>query len=110
MRELVDLDPGRKVDIDDCAAVAEVSSRQLRRLFQEFLGHTPLEVLYMYLIARSLTGLRAGQKIDPLAHEHGFAHAAHYSSRFKAMYGKSPTQMQKAMATNTCVIPDLPFL
>ena len=111
MRELVESSPARKVTSDDCAAGAGLSARHTRRLFHEFLGHGPLDVLYMYRIARSISGLRAGQKVESLAHEYGFADAAHYANRFRNMYGCSPKDVQKALAANIPIaLREYPFI
>ena len=65
----------------------------------------------MYRIARSVAGLRAGLEIETLAAQYGFAHAAHYANRFKAVYGKPPVDIQKLLTANAhVVLPDFPFL
>lgn len=109
--EFMSSTPGKKVTLDDMAEVSGVSRAQLCRLFVKYLKHAPLDVLYLYRITRSLHGLRSGEKLESLAHDLGFADVAHYSRRFKALYGKSPSAMREAMTKGFIPEPpDLPWM
>ena len=108
MRELTELSPHRKVSLDAVAAVAGVSCMQICRIFKEYIGYTPLAAISTYRIMLSLAKLRTGRKIESIAHELGFANAAHYALRFKAIFGISPSEMQRRMADG--YVPEMPQL
>jgi len=111
IREQMGKDPGRKITAEELAAVAGVSQQHLSRLFHQHLGYSPTEVLYIFRLTRSLIGLRAGRKVEAVALELGFADAAHFSRRFRALFGKTPTTMQKALAKGfQPKRPNVPFM
>jgi len=111
MRRFTEVNPQKRVGLSDMVKISGVSRIHLCRLFKEHLGYPPIETLYRYRITKSLTGLRAGQKIDALARTYGFAQAAHYARRFREMFGKSPTQMQDTLTKDpTIELPQLPFM
>jgi len=111
MSEMLLADPSKKVTSDDLAAVAGVSLQHLSRLFHQYLGNSPMEVLYIYRITRSLIGLRAGRKVESVALELGFSDAAHFSRRFRDLFGKTPSAMQKALAKGyRPKMPKLPLM
>jgi len=87
-----------KVTLDDLAAIGGVSREHLCRLFRQYVGYSPVDMVYMYRLTRSLIGLNTGQTVEALAHEFGFADAPHYVRRFIALFGKSPAEMRQAMA------------
>lgn len=98
MEEFMYLTPNLKVTLGDLAVIGGVCTTHLCRVFHQQFGIGPLELLYQLRIGKSLIGLREGKKIEALAHDLGFANAAHYTRRFKKMLGKSPSAMRKAMA------------
>ena len=102
----MDVTPQAKVTLDHMASVAGVSRAHLCRLCKHHLGYPPHDILYRCRIIRSLDGLRAGQKIESLAHDSGFSSDAHYICRFKAVIGDSPVRIREAM--NTGHAPRLP--
>jgi len=96
--QLVTSTPHTKVSLDDLAAAGGVSREHLCRLFRQYVGYSPVEVVYLNRLARSLIGLNTGQTVEALATEFGFANASHYVRRFIALFGKSPAQMRRDMA------------
>jgi len=108
MCNLMNVEPARPLVLADLAAVACVSPEHLCRLFQQHVGYPPMEVLYLYRVTRSLIGLTAGQSVETLANDMGFADASHYVRRFIALFGKSPSEMRELMATG--YKPKLPKL
>ena len=96
--ELMNSCPGKKVTLEDLAEIGRVSNKHLCRLFTAHLGLSPMEVLILYRLVESLKGIVAGQKLDALAHDLGFANSGNLSRRFKQAFGKSPMQMRVAMA------------
>jgi len=109
--ETMNSNPARKITLKDLAIIASVSHEHLCRLFQHHVGYTPMDVLYLYRITRSLIGLNAGESVETLANEFGFADASHYARRFFACFGKLPSQMRSAMARGfRPKLPKLPFM
>ena len=104
-------DPGRQVTLGDLATVAGTDASYLCRVFRQHLGHGPMEVLYVFRITKSLVGLRAGRKLESLAQSLGFYDTSHFVKRFKAFFGKTPSQMQKALAKGyKPKLPKWPFM
>ena len=103
--------PNQKVTLADLADIAGVSPKYLCRVFHEHIGCGPIELIYQVRVTRSLIGLKAGQKIETLACDLGFANAAHYSRRFKSLFGKTPCEMRKAISEGyKPKLPDLPLM
>jgi len=104
-------EPSQKVMAGSLAEIGRVSIKHLHRLFEQHLGQTPLQAVYMYRLSWSLGALRAGQKIESVAREFGFANPAHYVRRFAALFGKSPGTMRDALLKgDRPTMPNLPFL
>ena len=100
-----------KVSLEEMAQISGVCRSHLCRLCMNHLGYAPVELVYMYRLARSLYGLSVGQKIESLANQMGFASAAHYTRRFEGFFGKSPRQMRKALGKGYWPkLPDLPYM
>ena len=111
MQDLMQSAPGQKVTLDDLAKIGGVCRTQICRLFAHHLGYSPMEVLYIYRLTRSLASLSTGKKAESIAFDFGFASAAHYTQRFQSMFGKSPIQMRDAMAKGyKPKLPDLPTM
>ena len=108
IQDLMNSEPGRKVTLDDLAGIGGVSRTHMCRLFSQYVGYPPLEVLYIYRLTRSLSALNTGKKIESIAFDFGFTNAGHYTHRFSIMFGKSPSEMRKAMAKG--YKPKLPHL
>ena len=98
MRKKLSADPRTKVTLEDVAAVAGVSPVHICRLFNQHLGQPPLATLARYRITLSLGMLRSGRKVESVAHDIGFTNATHYATRFKAIFGKSPIEVQRDLA------------
>jgi len=94
MREKLSADPRTKVTLQDVAAVAGVSPVHICRLFNQHLGLPPLAAFTRYRITLSLGMLRLGRKVESVAHDVGFADAVNYATRFKAIFGKPPSEAQ----------------
>ena len=97
-----------KVTLADLATISGVSPKQLCHVFKQHLGYSPLELVYLTRVTRSLILLRAGRKIEEIAYQLGFANASHYARRFEALFGMSPGAMRKALLTG--YRPELPKL
>ncbi len=85
-------DPGL-TRVDDVAAGAGTSVRQLQRLFAEYVGIGPKWVIRRYRLHEVTERLAAGAGIDwaALAAELGYADQAHFVRDFRDMFGETPT-------------------
>lgn len=91
MEEAIEEPLGR----EELAARAEVSVRQLERLCEQHLGTSMAEAFMAIRLDRALELLRAtGLPITEVALATGFRSAPHFSRRFKARHGKSPTEVR----------------
>jgi len=109
--DLIACRPGYAVTLEDMAEAAGSSASQVCRLFREYVGCSPLELVYQLRITRSLIGLGAGERVESLAYKFGFSSPSHYTRRFKALLGMSPQKMQRAMAQGyKPQMPDLPLM
>ena len=80
-----------ELNLDACADHVEVSRRQLERLFQQYLGLTPLQYLNGLRLqhARALLAETNMGVID-VAVACGYGSSAHFSKIFRKQYGISP--------------------
>ncbi|MCW8109143.1 ATP-binding protein [Alteromonas ponticola] len=77
------------------ASELAVSERQLNRKLASLLEYNFTEYLKNYRLKKSKALLRSGQQITQIALDVGFNSTSYFSSRFKAMYGMSPSQYQE---------------
>jgi transcriptional regulator GlxA family with amidase domain len=86
---------GKNVTADAIAAEAGVSQRQLTRLFQDRFAMTPKQFVIETRLRHALWLLEnTGHSITTIANETGFADGAHFTTSFKARYGKTPTDIR----------------
>jgi len=105
------LTPAKKVTLLDLASASGVCPTHLCRLFQDHIGVGPLEFVYVIRVTRSLIRLTAGKSVESVAYEFGFSDVSHYTRRFKTVFGRSPGDMQKAMARGfRPPLPKLPLM
>jgi AraC-like DNA-binding protein len=85
-----------EISLDDMAEVAGLSRYHFLRTFTTSLGISP----HAYLLNRRLqlakTALKNGSTISDAALEAGFFDQSHLTRRFKAAFGLTPRQFQKA--------------
>jgi len=97
MKAFLTTTPERQASLEDLAIIGGVSRKHLCRLFREHLRCTPVELLYMFRVCRSLGRLKGGQKVESVARQLGFSSPAHFTRRFVAVFGKTPGKMAKAL-------------
>ncbi len=80
------------------AASVGVSKRQMERLFRRYLGTTPTHY-YMDLRLKAARRLleQTSHSIADVAFACGFSSPAHFSLRYRGMFGASPRQNRQAM-------------
>lgn len=78
--------------LNDLAAVARVSARQLARLFQDRLGQSPMGYyrdLRLSVAARLIT--HSALSLTEIALATGFANSAHFAKTYRDKYGRAPS-------------------
>ena len=88
---------GQRVTAGDIAAVGSMSQSKCFRLFQKYLGKTPMEVLTEYRLkvaCELLTGTRLS--ITEIAQQTGFSGSSYFTERFRQYYGKSPREYRNS--------------
>jgi transcriptional regulator GlxA family with amidase domain len=78
-------------DLDACAAHLALSRRQIERLFNRYLGITPVRYMNNLRLARGRSLLaETDMKVTDVAVACGYASASHFSKSFRKKYGSSP--------------------
>lgn len=84
---------------EDLASAANVSPRQLQRIFREELGTTPHYFIIMLKMEQAAALLREGkQNVSEVAWALGFADPAYFSKVFKKYFGQPPKEFQMGQA------------
>ena len=79
------------------AEVACVTPEHLSRLFRRYLDNTPMHYLWQLRVEQSVLCLRhTGVALEEVAYQCGFKSAAHFSRKFKALYGRTPSEVRAA--------------
>ncbi len=83
--------PLRRVPVAELAAAAHLSTSQLTRVFGDWFGAAPAEVLEQARLDRAeQLLLRSDLTVAAIASACGFADAAHLTHRFRAQHGLPP--------------------
>ncbi|HEV2526930.1 MAG TPA: AlkA N-terminal domain-containing protein [Thermomicrobiales bacterium] len=100
-RALALIDEGLLEDaaIEDLAARVGVSDRQLRRLFREYLGATPVTVAQnrRILLARQLIG-QTDLGMADIAMASGFGSVRRFNETFRQLFGRPPGELRRHRA------------
>lgn len=79
------------LDLDGCAAELNLSRRQIERLFNRYLGITPVRYMNDLRLARGRALLaETDMKVTDVAVACGYASTSHFSKSFRKKYGVSP--------------------
>jgi transcriptional regulator GlxA family with amidase domain len=80
-----------ELDLDGCAAHLNLSRRQIERLFNRYLGLTPVRYMNDLRLARGRALLaETDMKVTDVAVACGYASTSHFSKSFRKKYGVSP--------------------
>lgn len=82
------------IDISDLARAGGVSRSSCNKIFQEFLGESPIEYLTEYRIYASMELLRKNMTVTEAALSCGFNTLAYYSKIFKKVTGRTPIEFR----------------
>ena len=79
------------LDLDGCAQHLDLSRRQIERLFNRYLGLTPVRYMNDLRLARGRALLaETDMKVTEVAVACGYASTSHFSKSFRKKYGVSP--------------------
>ncbi|MGI6007396.1 MAG: AraC family transcriptional regulator [Ruminococcus sp.] len=85
-----------KIGIEDIAACIPVSQRECYRLFQKFLGITPVKFLNSCRLQKALELLMKTEKsVLEIAVETGFGSSSYFGKMFKEYYHMTPGEYRK---------------
>jgi transcriptional regulator GlxA family with amidase domain len=80
-----------ELDLDGCADHLNLSRRQIERLFNRYLGLTPVRYMNDLRLARGRALLaETDMKVTDVAVACGYASTSHFSKSFRKKYGVSP--------------------
>ena len=107
-RDLIDRDYAQPLDLDAMARQAGYSRFHFARTFAEAYGETPRSYLTRRRIERAKTLLRtANLSVTEICLLVGFESLGSFSSRFRALVGRSPTEY-RAAAVAAGGVPPIP--
>ncbi|MBD9633877.1 AraC family transcriptional regulator [Pseudomonas sp. PDM19] len=90
-------DLARQPSLDEMAAYLGLSRFHLLRSFQKQVGLSPRQWAMQLRTRRAQALLRAGRPATEVAQELGFADQSHLNRHFRAAYGVSPGNFQRAL-------------
>jgi AraC family transcriptional regulator len=96
VRALLAADPAAQWRLDRVAAAVQCSPFHLARQFRAVTGETIARHLVRLRLAGALERLAAGETaLARLAVELGFAHHSHFTARFRAAFGITPSEARR---------------
>jgi len=97
IEELIDADPAADVSLRALAHQAHLSVDHFVRAFRAAAGTTPHRFVMERRLGRGAAMLEAGgAAVSDIAHACGFRSAAHFSVRFRARFGVTPSQHRRS--------------
>lgn len=95
------------VEIDDVAQEANISRRQLERLFRRYVGISPAQFYIDQRVSRAHALLNeTTMSVNEIAVATGFNSSSQLALRFRKRFGKSPGAFRKSWASQTIPAPD----
>ena len=84
------------LSIDSIATMTNVSRRQLERLFESDMGASPSAIYMKIRMAAALNMVvRTNKPLIEIALETGFESLSHFTRRFRAAFGDTPSQIRR---------------
>lgn len=109
--DLIERENERALRIEEIAAAARLSVRQLERLFRRHLGVTPAAYLVGVRLERARRLLRqTAMSVTDIGVACGFVSSSHFSSAYRSRFGRPPREerRQGAAASSSTRTMDLP--
>lgn len=82
------------LSVPQLARMLGIHHRTLQRRLLSETGTTPTDFLRRYRLERARRLLRSGRAVTEVAMEVGYKTTAHFSTRFKSVFGTSPSQVR----------------
>jgi len=87
---------GEMPSADDLCRGAGISRSTLFRLFQQYVGCTPVQFMNDIRLAKAAAALKGGRSsIADIAEECGFSQQSYFTGCFRKKYGMSPSEYRK---------------
>jgi len=87
----------RRPGLDEIAAQAGISPFHFHRLFKKQFGETPKRVLSRLQATSAQQQILQGVPFAQIAKDNGYAHASHFTVRFRQATGMTPTQYRESL-------------
>jgi AraC-like DNA-binding protein len=105
VRDRIDREYARPLDVGDLARTEHMSSGHLSRRFRATYGESPYQYLMTRRIERAMSLLRhGGRSVTEVCFEVGFGSLGTFSTRFAELVGLSPSEYRRR-ASSTLGIP-----
>ena len=99
MRQTIDDDQHKALNLGRLAKSVGINEKHLCRLFQKTLGYSPMETYRLLCLQLSLALLaRSNLTIKQIAHRCGFDDPAYYSRCFSRVFGRSPRGVRQRLS------------
>lgn len=86
----------RKLQVEELAGIAGLSTSRFAELFRKQLHVTPMQQLELYRLEQAFHKLfTENLTVEEIAFAVGFESASHFSTRFRKRYNRSPRQMRE---------------
>lgn len=96
VRDLIDRDYAKPLDVPTLARGAYVSTAHFSRAFKRAFGETPHRYLVSRRMERAQALLRAGQlSVIEVCHAVGFTSVGSFSTQFRRFVGESPSRYRE---------------
>lgn len=96
LADTLQADLGRAWSLAAMAQIAGMSARSLSQCFGQEFGLPPMHWLRRQRLLQGRDLVQAGAPISAAAAQLGFSSAAHFSTAFRTMFGKPPSECKKA--------------
>lgn len=97
VRDRIDREYARPLDVEDLARGAHMSAGHLSRRFRQVYGESPYSYLMTRRIERAMALLRRGdQSVTDVCFEVGFSSLGTFSTRFTELVGVPPSRYRRS--------------
>jgi AraC-like DNA-binding protein len=94
VKEAVAVAPAGKWSVAELAKVAHLSPYHLCRVFREATGTPIYDYVLRERLARTIDAVLDGDDLTGIALDAGFASHSHFTARFRAFFGCTPSAMR----------------
>ena len=110
VRDRIDREYTRPLDLDALARGIHVSSGHLSREFKRAYGESPYSYLMTRRIERAMTLLRRGDlSVTEICFEVGYSSLGTFSTRFAELVGMSPSAYKREASLDSAGVPACVF-